>query len=59
MASSNIFDFRNRLIEEYRNFSRSFSLIATEDLRHEVLTKLNDESIFCPEPLIQINPSYA
>lgn len=55
---SNIFKFREQLVDDYRNFSRCFSYIATEDLRDEIQAKLNDDSIYIPEPLIQINPSY-
>jgi ATP-dependent helicase YprA (DUF1998 family) len=52
-----VFDFRNRLIDEYSAFSRSFSKIAALDL----LQKVEDEyerGRYWPEPLIQINPNY-
>lgn len=52
-----VFDFRNRLIDEYSAFSRSFSKIAAPDL----LRKVEDEygrNRYWPEPLIQINPNY-
>lgn len=52
-----VFDFRNRLIDEYAAFSRSFSRIAADDLAARV-----DEEYargrYWPEPLIQINPNY-
>ena len=56
---SNIFKFRQQLVDDYRNFSRCFSSIDSEDLRNEIQAKLKDDSIYIPEPLIQINPSYA
>jgi len=52
-----VFDFRNRLIDEYSSFSRSFSRIAAADL----LSKVEEEYArgrYWPEPLIQINPNY-
>ena len=52
-----VFDFRNRLIDEYSAFSRSFSKIAAADLA----AKVDDEyerGRYWPEPLIQINPNY-
>ena len=55
---SNIFKFREQLVNDYRNFSRCFSYIATDDLRDEIQAKLNNDSVYIPEPLIQINPSY-
>ena len=47
-----VFNFRNRLIDEYSAFSRSFSKIAAPDL----LQKVEDEyerGRYWPEPLIQ------
>lgn len=52
-----VFEFRNRLIDEYSAFSRSFSRIAAPDL----VQKIEDEyerGRYWPEPLIQINPNY-
>ena len=56
---ANIFDFRNELIAGYRTFSRSFTKFAAPDIDHYVTSALDAEQTFCPEPLIQINPSYA
>ena len=53
----NIFNFNNRLIEEYSSFSRSFSKIAAPD----ILAKVEEEYArgrYWPEPLIQINPHF-
>lgn len=56
---ANIFDFRNELIAGYRTFSRSFTKFAAPDIDHYVTSALDAEQTFCPEPLIQINPSYS
>jgi DEAD/DEAH box helicase len=52
-----VFDFRNRLIDEYSAFSRSFSKIAASDLSQKVEAEY-DRGRYWPEPLIQINPNY-
>lgn len=48
-----IFEFRDRLIESYKSFSRSFTKIESEDIREKVNEELK---AYWPEPLIQINP---
>lgn len=53
----NVFDFRDRLIEEYSSFSRSFTRIAAQDILEEVERQYN-AGRYWPEPLIQINPNY-
>ena len=55
---ANIFDFRNKLIAAFREFSSSFTHIAAPDIEQEVTKKLKDEQLYTPEPLLQINPSY-
>lgn len=50
-----IFEFRDRLIESYKSFSRSFTKIESEDIREKVNEELK---AYWPEPLIQINPCY-
>lgn len=52
-----VFDFRNRLIDEYAAFSRSFSRIAADDLAARVDEEYG-RGRYWPEPLIQINPNY-
>ena len=52
-----VFDFRNRLIDEYGSFSRSFSKIAANDLALKVEEEYS-RGRYWPEPLIQINPNY-
>lgn len=53
----NVFKFRDRLIEEYSQFSRSFSRIAAKDIKAEVESQY-EAGRYWPEPLIQINPNY-
>lgn len=55
---SNIFEFRDHLISAYQEFSSSFTTIAAKDLRNDVADKIGARSLFCPEPLLQINPNY-
>jgi hypothetical protein len=52
-----VFQLRERLIEEYGIFSRSFTHIAAIDIRDEV-DREYDAGRYWPEPLIQINPNY-
>jgi len=49
-----VFDVRNRLIDEYAAFSRSFSRIAADDLAARVDEEYG-RGRYWPEPLIQIN----
>lgn len=51
------FDFRNRLIDEYSAFLRSFSRIAAPNLSQKVEDEY-ERGRYWPEPLIQINPNY-
>jgi hypothetical protein len=53
----NVFTFRDRLIDEYSEFSRSFTRIAADDILIEVRRQY-DAGRYWPEPLIQINPNY-
>ncbi len=47
-----VFDFRNRLIDEYSAFSRSFSKIVASDLSQKVEAEY-ERGRFWPEPLIR------
>ena len=53
----NVFSFRDRLIDEYSTFSRSFVRIGADDIRQAVEQGYADGR-YWPEPLIQINPNY-
>ena len=52
-----IFEFRNRIIEDYERFSRSFTRISAKDLQ-QFLQQQYDSQHFWPEPLIQLNPRF-
>lgn len=54
----NIFKLHKDIIEEYRNYVRSFHLISDEQIAHYIEDKLVNENILWPDALIQINPSY-
>lgn len=54
----NIFDFRDALIEHYKTFSRSFTQIASQDIRDIVDEQCQVYKRYWPEPLLQINPCY-
>lgn len=53
----NVFSFRDRLIEDYSSFSRSFIRIAAPDIENAVEEQYR-QNRYWPEPLIQINPHY-
>lgn len=53
-----IFNFRNTLIEEFKQFSRSFTQISSADIRDEITRQYDEKSRYWPEPLLQINPNY-
>jgi superfamily II DNA/RNA helicase len=52
-----VFEFRDRLIDDYERFSRSFTQIRAEDIRDAVETAYRGGR-FWPAPLIQINPNF-
>lgn len=54
----NVFDFRNRLIADYRGYVSSFVRVADPRLKQVVEGVFADGSLW-PDPLIQLNPSYA
>lgn len=52
-----VFQFREHLIREYAQFSRSFTHFRSDDIRVFVDREYAGQR-FWPEPLIQINPTY-
>ena len=52
----NVFDFRNRLINEYSSFSRSFSKVSAQDILTAVEQEY-DRGRYWPEPLIRSTPT--
>ena len=52
-----VFSFRDRVVEDYGQFSRSFTTIKADDIRDFVDGRYGDEE-YWPSPLIQLNPSF-
>ena len=52
-----VFQFREHLVGEYAEFSRSFTLQRSDDIR-EFVDREYASQRYWPEPLIQINPTY-
>jgi Lhr-like helicase/very-short-patch-repair endonuclease len=52
-----VFQFREHLVGEYEQFTRSFTRIRSDDIRAFV-DREYDSQRYWPEPLIQINPNY-
>jgi ATP-dependent helicase YprA (DUF1998 family) len=52
-----VFSFRDRLIDEYAVFSRSFTRIAAADV-HEFVDKEYQRGAFWPSPIIQLSPNF-
>jgi len=57
--SMNIFKLHNDIIEEYRNYVRSFHLISDEKIAQYIEEQLINQNVLWPDALIQINPSYS
>ena len=53
-----VFAFRDRLVDEYGRFSRSFTRIRAQDIA-EAVEEAYDGGQFWPAPLIQLNPKFA
>ncbi|SHF01148.1 ATP-dependent helicase YprA, contains C-terminal metal-binding DUF1998 domain [Ruegeria intermedia] len=51
------FEFDASVLDEYANFSRSFSKIRAEDLAREI-DRHYDDGHFWPAPLLSLNPAY-
>lgn len=52
-----VFALRNRVVDDYRAFARSFTTIRAPDLRCAI-DEAYASNRYWPEPLIQINPRY-
>ncbi len=52
-----VFDFRNRLVEDYGRYTRSFIKIADPRVKAKVDGALDDGALW-PEPLLQLNPTF-
>jgi len=52
-----VFKFREHIVDEYEQFTRSFTRIQAEDIRDYVNEQYVSQR-YWPEPLIQINPNF-
>ncbi len=52
-----VFEFREKLISDYSDFTRSFTRIKAEDLK-EFIDKEYTSQKYWPAPLVQVNPSF-
>ena len=52
-----VFDLRNRLVEDYANYTRSFITIADPRIKAFVEQQLQ-QGVLWPEPLLQLNPTF-
>lgn len=55
-ASLDFFSLHDAVVSDYRRSATSFTTLRAADVRQKIAAIYN-ESRFCPEPLIQINPS--
>lgn len=56
-SNMDVFSLRDTVIEEYKDFAKSFTKIFAEDIKEQV-DAIYAQERFWPEPLIQINPNY-
>lgn len=52
-----VFDLRNRLVDDYANYTRSFIHIADSRIKTYVDQQLQ-QGVLWPEPLLQLNPTF-
>ena len=52
-----VFSFRDRVVEDYGQFSRSFTQVKASDIQ-EFVDGSYDKGEYWPSPLIQLNPSF-
>ena len=52
-----VFEFRGHLVDEYSDFTRSFTRIKANDIRTFVDAEYDSQK-FWPEPLVQVNPNF-
>ncbi len=52
-----VFDLRNRLVDDYERYTRSFIKIADRDINAKVEEALKNGELW-PEPLLQLNPTF-
>ncbi len=52
-----VFNLRDTVVNEYRDFATSFTTIFSQDIKNQV-DAIYAQNRFWPEPLIQVNPNY-
>ena len=52
----NVFDLRQRLVDDYADYTRSFVVIRDERIRERVDRELG-EGLLWPQPIVQLNPA--
>jgi len=52
-----VFEFREHVVDEYRQFTRSFTRIKADDIRAHVDAEYASQK-YWPEPLVQVNPNF-
>lgn len=55
----NIFTLHKEIIDEYKDYVRSFHLISDEKIARYIDNQLVNRNVLWPDALIQINPSYS
>src|SRR3989339_1230788 len=55
--SMDVFDLRNRLVDDYANYTRSFINIVNERI-HAMVDQALEAGALWPEPLLQLNPTF-
>ena len=52
-----VFNLRDTVVNEYKDFATSFTKIHSPDIKSQV-NAIYAQNRFWPEPLIQVNPNY-
>ena len=56
-ASIDVFDLRERLVDDYADYTRSFVVIRDERIAEHVDREL-EEGLLWPDPIVQLNPAF-
>ena len=53
----NVFELRERLVDDYADYTRSFVVIRDERIRERVDAEL-EQGLLWPDPIVQLNPAF-
>jgi ATP-dependent helicase YprA (DUF1998 family) len=53
----NVFELRDRLVDDYADYTRSFVVIRDERIRERVDAEL-EQGLLWPDPIVQLNPAF-